>query len=461
MRPPGGTHTDSQPFPGSRSNRDPEGGIRHTLVILRDGYTMQERRFPLSARLHGYPATIVFAILLVCAVHGPVPAYSQDQNAAESEPFLPLGAWFEGNPELLGLSETAAFRDYLDRAFADIAGIGLNCITVPNIPPHHQEMLLEVAAAHGLKVILEIGVARDMVGGQAVDADEYRKVAEGIASAHGYSHVLERYQLRDQPPPEMMSAWLAMQAALAQADPRHPSFSCFNNPDALRMAREADALSEAVFNLYPLGVEQAFGDFGSFDEQLRVFLDAAGPLPTWIVLQAFANDGRWRYPESVELRYMSYLALARGVEGFFFFVYQTMPLHPDGIQGMVDTELVPRPIFAEVKRLATRLGRMSETIRHLSPVPPFALVPENVDAGFFRHSDGAWCVAIVNRDLERSRYIPIRLADWVRPKPNRVRDEALGGPSSFRWNVGPPSTRILLGPGEGTILRFWREPETR
>ena len=204
-----------------------------------------------------------------------------------------------------------------------------------------------------------------------------------------------------------------------------------------------------------------FGDFSGYSERLNEFISAAGQLPPWIVLQAFAKEGQWRYPESVELRYISYLAMTRGVKGFFFFIYQTMPAHPDKLQGMVDTELVPRPIFAEVQRLAERLGRMSDTITNMEPVEPFARLPGNVDASFFRHKDGSLCIAVVNRNLKETRYIPIRLAEWVRPKPNRVRDEALGETSTFRWGVGPPSTRILLGPGEGTIVRFLLEPETR
>ena len=154
---------------------------------------------------------------------------------------------------------------------------------------------------------------------------------------------------------------------------------------------------------------------------------------------------------------MTYYAMTQGVKGFFFFIYQSLPKHPERLQGLVDSELVPLPIFGEVQRLARRLGAMQDAISQMDPIEPFARVPDNVDAGYFQRKDGALCLAVVNRDLKNSRYVPVRLADRVRPIPNRVTDEATQSTVEFYWDAGPPSTRVLLGPGEGTILRFWRE----
>ncbi|MFH1740318.1 MAG: hypothetical protein ABIH23_15020, partial [bacterium] len=190
-------------------------------------------------------------------------------------------------------------------------------------------------------------------------------------------------------------------------------------------------------------------------------LKAAGPLPSWIVLQSFGKENVWRYPAISELRYMTYYAMTKGVKGFFFFIYQTLPHHPEGLQGLVDADLAPRDLYFEVRYLSRRLKALSATILRMTPTKPFASVPDKFDTGFYRDSDGSWCVAVVNRDLMNSRYVPIRLEEWVRPKPNRVQDIATGEETSFLWDVGPHSTRILLGPAEGTIVRFSTKEEAR
>ncbi len=416
------------------------------------------------------PAIRKTIALLTLALFAALPAISQENAQPQPEaavklnpaPFLPIGCWFEGKPAWLGVSEDPiVFRQYLDRAFTDLARIGLNSVTIPNVLPQHEALILEVAAAHGLQVVFEANSAKELITETPAAPEVFDQVARQISEKHGFSRVLLRYQIRDEPSPALMPAWLAMQSALAKYDPQHPSFSCFNNPESLKAAREAGALSEAVFDIYPLKPDTAFGDFGAYRERLDQFLEAADGLPSWIVLQAFSKENAWRYPQSVELRYMTYYALTKGVKGFFFFIYQTLPQHPENLQGMVDAEMVPRPIYAEVQRLSRRLNIMYDTVLNMQRTGPFAIVEKGVDAGYFRTPDGAWCIALVNQDLEHSRYIPVRLADWVRPKPNRMCDAALGNTTTFRWGVGPPSTRILLGPGEGTIIRFWNEDEIR
>ncbi|MFH1741192.1 MAG: hypothetical protein ABIH23_19490, partial [bacterium] len=204
------------------------------------------------------PSNYTSQVLATIAVLGLVfiaspPCFGQDQQEPEPPPFMPIGVWFEGLPKWLGVSEDAsAYRAYLDRCFADLAKNGLNCVTVPNVLPKHESLLLEAAAAHGLKVVMEVDAAKQLISASLAAPEIYAKTAAEIASRHQASPALLRYQIRDEPPPDWMPAWLAMQRALARADPLHPSFSCFNSATSLRKAREASALSEAVFDIYPL-----------------------------------------------------------------------------------------------------------------------------------------------------------------------------------------------------------------
>ena len=375
---------------------------------------------------------------------------------------MPVGVWFEGSPGWLGVADTReAYETYLNRCFSDIEKSGLNCVTVPNPPPAYESLLLDVADAYNLKVVLEVRAARELISDSAAEPSVVAETAAAIAERHAAHPALLRYQIRDEPPPRWMPAWLAMQRALRQADPAHPSFSCFNSPESLARAREASALSEAVFDIYPLKTASAFGELDGFRNRLTEFLEAAGPLPPWIVLQAFAKENVWRYPRPVELRYMTYNAMARGVKGYFFFIYQTLPHHPERLRGLVDAQFEPCEIYTEVRLLTERLQRLAPTLLTMRPVESFARLPQGIDARCYRLEDGSFGVAVVNRDLEKSRYVPIALSESVRPKPNRVTDLATGVDTSFLWDVEPHSTRILVGPGEGTIVRFWKQEEAR
>lgn len=384
------------------------------------------------------------------------------QENSSPENFVPIGIWFEGNPTFLGISpEPTSYRDYLDSVFSGVARIGLNCITAVNIRPEHADLLLEAAATHNLKVILEVAAAKGILAATPAAPEINQRIAQETAARYGYSRVLSRYQVLDSPPEKLLPAWLAINRAFAAADPTHPVFASFQTPESLKAVQVTGALNEAVFYIFSLEETTETGDFSAYRDSLAQFVEASGSLPPWAVLQAFAKPGVWRYPESVELRYMTYHAIAKGVKGFFFFIYQSLPNHPERLEGLVDSDLVPLPIYGEVQRLARRLGEMQGTISQMEPVQPFARVPEDVDAGFFQSQDGTLCLAVVNRDLKNSRYVPVRLADWVRPIPNRVTDEATQSTVGFHWDSGPPSTRVLLGPGEGTILRFWREAGVR
>ena len=389
-------------------------------------------------------------------------ALGADPAQGDSNTFMPVGVWFEGSAEWLGVTDThEAYGAYLERCFRDIAESGLNCVTVPNPPPAYESLLLDVAASHNLKVVLEIRSARELISDSAAEPSVIAETAAAIAERHATHPALLRYQIRDEPPPAWMPAWLAMQRALRRVDPAHPSFSCFNNPQSLVRAREASALTEAVFDIYPLKTAHPFGDMDGFRTRLTEFLDAAGSLPPWIVLQAFAKEDVWRYPSPVELRHMTYNAMVRGAKGYFFFIYQTLPHHPERLRGLVDAQLEPLDLLIEVRGLAERLQRLAPTLLTMVPAESFARVPQGIDACCYRLDDGSLGVAVVNRDLEKSRYVPIVLSESVRPKPNRVTDLSTGVDTSFLWDVEPHSTRILVGPGEGTIVRFWKQEEAR
>ncbi len=353
-------------------------------------------------------------------------------------PFFPIGVWFEGNPDWGGyVGDPAGAGRYYDRCFADLAAHGLNTVVVPNCPPALWQTLLASANRHGLRAVVEILPLRDLVGDSGVTETAARRAAGAVVRAIGPSPALLRYQIRDEPPPDMMPAWLLVQRALAAADPVHPAFSCFNNPDSLAAARAASRLPEAVFDIYPFGVQTPQQDLGSFPPALQRFRQAAGGTALWPVLQCFAKPGAWRYPTTEELSAATWLSLAAGAKGMFYFLYQTMPQHPERLEGMIDPEGKPAPIYATVERLAAMLRRLSALLLGLQPAGEPQVTPDGM-VGQFRDGQGKRVLILASAQPGKAVELTAPAGQW--------RDALTGGAVD---TAGHP---VSLPPGGGCVL---------
>ncbi|UCH36353.1 MAG: hypothetical protein JSV65_08365 [Armatimonadota bacterium] len=295
----------------------------------------------------------------------------------ERPPFFPIGVWFEGNPDWGGYpGDLAGARTYYDRCFADLAAHGFNTATVPNCPEPLWETLLRSAQKHRINIVLEIRPLADLVSqGEPLSESEVYEVVKRVCDRIGAYDSLLRYQIRDEPPPDAVPNWLMVRRILAAVDPSRPAFSCFNNPDALARANERGDLSEAVFDIYPHGVGTPPQSLGGFLPALDRFSDAAGDAAPWPVLQSFAKPEAWRYPSPQELRAVTYLSLAAGAKGMFYFLYQSMPGHPEKLEGLIHPDGRPTPMYAAATELARELGTVAPLLLSLQRTEP----PENVE----------------------------------------------------------------------------------
>jgi hypothetical protein len=308
----------------------------------------------------------------------------------EAEPFFPIGVWFEGAPSINGgPADPEGAKKYYDRCFADLAAHGFNAAAVPNCPESLWETLLQSAQEQGIKICLEVGPLVGLVS-RAEPPDEtevYATVRQVVDKIGKYDSLL-RYQVRDEPPPQMVPNWLLVQRLLAAADPRRPAFSCFCDPNSLARVAAATPLAEAVFDIYPHMQGTPPQSLGNFLPAFDSFTAAAKGNPGWAVLQSFAipmSSGSWRYPSPEELRAVTYLALAGGVKGVFYFIYQFMPTY---LHGMVDVEGNPQPIYATAAALAQELGQLSPLLLSLKPAEAPAQVEGDVRVGSFADPDG-------------------------------------------------------------------------
>ncbi len=162
----------------------------------------------------------------------------------------------------------------------------------------------------------------------------------------------------------------------------------------------------------------------------------------WVVLQAFAvpSPNSWRYPTAEELRCATYLSLAGGAKGIFYFIYQYMP---DYLWGLVEADGTPRPQWQDACQLAGELEKLSPVLLSLSPAEEGPAAPEGTRLGWFTAPGGKPAMILANRD------------------PGSALEAEIAVPGGFRWRdalTGDTfSTRkglvtVPLPPGHGRVL---------
>ena len=360
-------------------------------------------------------------------------------------PFFPIGAWFEGAPSYNGCpTDPAGARAYCDRHFAILARNGFSAVAVPNCPEAQWEILLQAAQKHGIRVCLEVAPLVALVS-QSEPATE-RQVQEAVkrvVDKIGKYDSLLRYQVRDEPPPGMVPNWILVQRALAALDPRRPAFSCFCDPSSLANLSGQTRLTEAVFDIYPHWAGTPRQSLGGFLGTLGSFKAAAKGNPMWAVLQAFGIShatGSWRYPTPEELRAVTYLSLAEGATGVFYFIYSHMPGYLDGL---VAADGTPQPLFRPTAKLAGELQKLSPLLLSLKPDRTPAKAEGDARAGRFTDRRGRAVLIVASTRPDAA--VTARL-DGV---PGDAWEDAL---TRERLRAAGGMLEVPLGPGCGRVL---------
>lgn len=367
---------------------------------------------------------------------------------------FPVGIWFDGRVEGVNVPEGSVnvpagnrlARDYYRRTFRDIKRHNLDLIVIPNTPPDYRTRLLDEAERVGVNVVLEIVEFVDAVRDPAFDLEDWAKTYDLVRRVHGRvgsSPALLAYQLVDEPGPEAAKRLRALTRVLGAVDPTRPAFSCLCAIDDKEgLIREWDP-AMVVYDRYPLGDRTPEGAFGSFASGVDTAHRFAGERPLWMVVQACAHAvGGLRAPTPNEIRAMTWLSLAHGARGIFFFLYNsnTQSEHLIGLDQLPDQ-------FAEVSSLAVVLKRLAPVLLTLRRVGPVQGLPSAWDAAVFRDAEGRYHAMVVNTDVNNSvsGALVVEL-----PDPAVVQDCLTG--ESFTVEAG--AVRLDLPPGAGKLLRY-------
>lgn len=362
-----------------------------------------------------------------------------------AKPFFPIGVWFEGAPSNAKYpADPAGAKQYYDRCFADLKAHGFNCAVVPNCPEKLWGPLLQSAQEHGIDIVLEVAPLVGLVGRREVlaESEVYSAVKRVVDTIGSYPSLL-RYQIIDEPPLEAIPNWVLVQRVLAAVDPTRPVFSCCCSDSSLARMTEVTTVSEAVWDNYPLRQSTPLQSLGGFVAIVDRFKAASRGNRMWAVLQAFAigqNPGSWRYPTPEELRAQTYVSLAAGCQGIFYFLYSHMPGYLDG---MVGADGAVQPVYAPTSQLAQELGRLAALLLSLTPRDAKVALDGEARVGCF--ADGKGRDVLIVASLRPDSAISVRL---TLGSERRLRDALTGETFKTEERV----LRVSLPPGAGRVL---------
>jgi len=413
---------------------------------------------------------VVVALLSALAASVPsawAQTATQPKPANPMKEIFPIGVWYDGRVEGIncpkGYVDVPAgqenARKYYETTFKDIKEHGIDIVVIPNTPPDYRQTLLTVADKVGVKIVLEVvELAEERFGGnlsirntnmirdEAALLERLRTVIEPIKSHPS----LMAYQLIDEPPATLFDNWQRASRALQRIDPDRPSFSCLCNEGELDRVRRMGC-QMMIFDRYIIGENTKPGDYDwqawiGLIETIRRQADAFD-LPFWIVVQTCAKPGGLRYPTAAELRTMTWLALARNAKGVFFFLYNTHT-QEESLQGLVDTQLKPRPIYEPTATLARDLRKLAPLLLDLHPVTRFASTQAPVDVQCFADGKRRRYLFLTSLDVVRRIKCEVTFTSLVvRQCADCLTGQSIPATSAERLTVS-------LDPGQGMILEI-------
>ncbi len=395
---------------------------------------------------------------------------STTKSANPMKALFPVGVWYDGRVEGIncpkGYVDVPAglenARKYYEKTFRDIKDHGIDIVVIPNTPPDYRETLLSVADRVGVKIVLEVAeIAWPQFGGDVsihspnMTRDEtvlhgrLKKVIEPLMKHPS----LMGYQLVDEPSAALFEKWKLLKRVLGRIDPGRPAFSCLCNEGELdRTSRMGTEM--LVFDRYVIAEGSKPGDYNwrhwiGLLETIRRYADA-NSLPYWMVVQTCAKPGGMRYPTPAELRVMTWLSIAHNAKGMFFFLYNSNT-QEESLQGLVDTNLKPVPLYEAAGDLAKELKRLAPILLAVRPAASIAATQAAVDVQTFTDSGGSHYVFATNLNVLSEVTFELTFST-----PNVCGlSNVLSGHKTPVSSSGKAGLRLL--PGEGELLRVLPE----
>lgn len=383
--------------------------------------------------------------------------------------FFPMGVWYEGGVgafryDLIPEDPAQAAAMY-KRDFADIAAHGVNAAVVPNTQPNHYKPLLDGAGASGVKLIIELdregAELGKMVRGDLPLSDETIRASLDTKLKPIVTHpALWGVQLLDEPPMGTYDRYATVAKALEAYAPRLLPFCCLIGNGPVASFCEKTKPDVVAFDCYPIGAAARIGDPApmlGYNGVANAACTSALPyrVPVWAVLQVHSITGIHRFPTPAEIRCMTYLALANGCKGVWWFLYQTEYWNKDRnefMYGLVDRSFKGDARWEEIGKLTKEISRLAPALLELDLAPEVSVASDGI-AHVLKDRQGRSYVFAVNTDTVSARKVTVRL-DWLStqnrdPKILRLPGRLLIQPDQLGGKLIWSDT---LAPGDGALF---------
>lgn len=336
-----------------------------------------------------------------------------------------MGVWYEGGvgafrDNLIPEDPALAAKDY-QRDFAHMAAHGINAAVVPNTQPNHHRPLLDAAGANGVKLIVELdhegAEPGKIVRGSLPLSKETLRESFDTKLKPIMSHpALWGVQLLDEPAPGTYERYAEVAKALKSYAPRLQPFSCLIGSGPVDSFCKITRPGVVAFDCYPIGVGNKIGDQGpmlQYDNVAKEACVAAAryDVPVWAVLQVHSITGIHRFPTPAEIRCMTYLALANGCKGIWWFLYQTEywnKANNEFMRGLVDQNFKGDDRLEEISKLTSETRKISPTLLGLNIASDVELKADTA-AHVLKDSAGRLYVFAVNTNTVSQRKVTLRL----------------------------------------------------
>jgi hypothetical protein len=346
------------------------------------------------------------------------------------------------------------------------------------------ERALDVAAKHGLKLILQSPLLKP----EALTEPAKKKELDQLIALVKTHPALEAYFLADEPLSKDFAGLGALVAYLKEHDPAHvayinllPSYA----GDKLRIAwlqramklnQQTDPYRSYVRDFVNVVKPQILSydhyhfyrssDPDEYFFNMEVIRESAlrAGIPFVNVIQAARWTPRWRMPNGNELRWMVYTTLAYGGRGISYFLYWG----PKAYGGLYQ-DGKPSPVVADVSKLNGEIAKLSAALLKLKsvgvahtgglPIGTKALPKSwpvqianggNYVVGLFASKQNADAFMIVNRDYRKA----VSAKAHIKAKRIQEFDRITGKRGAGTEVAANKIVDVVLAPGDGRLFRF-------
>lgn len=324
------------------------------------------------------------------------------------------------------------------------------------------KLLMDIASKYDIKVIIDVGkyfykkgfLLSDSVKTEKIVRDISYEILAPITSLIKNSESLLAYTIGDEPQICQAENLRIAVDVLQKLDPIHPGITCLcrdgelggnRGKDNMKIIWETINPKVLLHDLYPIRhpVEDYLNNFDPFIRDIDDAIRQAGSqeIPLWMYIQTHSYPGVLRIPTQAEMRAQSYLAVAHGIKGLFFYMYETL-LTPAG---------KPLPHYQEIGKIAGELQVLAPLLLKLRRTTNIATVPYYLDVQTHVDDKGEKYLIVVNKNVLESVAIEIR----VKQKGIvEVIDMLTGQKIPSRTGKEDITFSLTMEPGNGKVVKL-------